>query len=129
MATGQFAVASATELPTCVGSKEGYVAYVRDEGHSVTCKDGAWTASDGSTSGPVTALDPTEPEPTEPEPAEAEPEPTDDPAPAEDPSSAEPGADWGTDCLPFVPCFPVEPPPEPACPPFDPVCQTNAALR
>ena len=44
---------------------------------------------------------------------------------AADDEPAEP--DWMKDCLPFIPCFPPDPPPAEACPPFDPICQTNAA--
>lgn len=68
---------------------------------------------------------------------------------AEAPKSEEPKAEdppeddwpeWTKNCLPFIPCFPPDVEPEndasddadedeDVCPPFDPICQTEAAIR
>ena len=45
MATGQFAVETADQLPDCDETTEAYIAFVRDAGHTVQCKRGAWTAN------------------------------------------------------------------------------------
>jgi len=44
MSTGQFAVDSEKQLPTCDPSTEAYIAYIRDEARVLKCESGAWTS-------------------------------------------------------------------------------------
>jgi len=44
METGQFAVDTEKQLPACDGTKEGYLAYIREENRVMQCNNAAWAA-------------------------------------------------------------------------------------
>jgi hypothetical protein len=44
METGQFAVDNEKELPACDDTKEGYLAYIRDEQRVMQCNKSEWAA-------------------------------------------------------------------------------------
>jgi hypothetical protein len=44
METGQFAVDTENQLPACDDTKEGYLAYIRDEQRVMQCNKSQWAA-------------------------------------------------------------------------------------
>lgn len=117
-----FAVASVVALAACADPAPPTSSTFGDAPAASTTTS---TTSE-TNSAPVTTTESTVPAPATS--SEPQAEPVDAGAPA--PSTDEP--EWMKNCLPFIPCFPPdepEPSPAEACPPFDPVCQTNAAMN
>ncbi|MFO0742926.1 MAG: hypothetical protein U0270_44030 [Labilithrix sp.] len=117
-----FAVASAVALAACADPAPPTSSTFGDAPASTTTST---TSETNST--PVTTTESTVPAPVTS--SEPQAEPADAGAPPAPPTD-EP--EWMKNCLPFIPCFPPdepEPSPAEACPPFDPVCQTNAAMN